>query len=116
MPPTRLAASASFAGKLASARGKLAPHKTAAGKMATAERPMSLRKSFQGPAVELRLPGQYGSESASMNAPQAIAAQSASWLAPSQNRGLFFILVVAETAPLPNPSPARKTPRMMENV
>src|ERR1051325_9070793 len=98
------------------ASGKLAPHSNAGGSTANSERKKSTWKVIHGLGDSDGLIGQCGSDTASMNAVQAMPAASESWHHISATRGRTIPRASSAPALLPRPSPIRKTARMIENV
>src|SRR5207247_8856619 len=99
-----------------SASGKLAPHRMAAGSTTQRQRARSSWKLNQGSVEIDGLIGQYGSDSVSMYADQAIAAHNSNWHAPSATRGRASPRESADPRLLPIPRPIRNTARISENV
>ncbi len=60
--------------------------------------------------------GQYGSDSVSMYAVQAMAAHSSIWHQPSARRGRAVRAAIDDPMLLPMPSPRRNTARISEKV
>ena len=60
--------------------------------------------------------GQYGSDSVSMYAAQAIAPHSSSWHQPSAARGDALSRAISDPTVLPMPRPTRNTARISEKV
>ena len=82
--------------------------------MAHKQRTISIWKLNHGLGARSGLMGQYGMESESAYAAQAMAPASAIWHQPSA--ALDPVRARIDPAALPNPSPIRKTARMIENV
>src|SRR6185437_322366 len=95
----------------ASANGKLAPHNTAAGRMAHRQRAQSIWKVNQGLVVSRGSIGQYGSDTAICHAVQAMPAASSSWHQPSAARAVVRLPQLAPSA-LPRPRPIKNVARM----
>ena len=115
-PPTSRPGSCPLAAAAARASGKLAPQRTAAGSTAHSARAISSWKLNHTLDEIEGLIGQYGSDSASIQAAQAMAPTSSTWHQPSARRGCARVRDSIDPAPLPIPSPTRKTARMMEKV
>src|SRR2546429_6960471 len=86
-PPTRRAGSSPGAATEASASGKLAPHRIAAGRTAHRQRTKSSCSVNQGSLEIDGLIGQYGIDCVSTCAVQAMAAHSSSWHQANATRG-----------------------------
>src|SRR6185369_5555768 len=116
MPPTSCPGSPCSLAAAANARGKLAPHNSAAGSSAHKQRTMSIWNVYQGLVESSGLIGQYGSEFDSMYAVQATAPASSIWLQPSSALGFRASRASIEPPVLPIAMPTRNTAKMMENV
>ena len=100
----------------ASASGKLAPHRQAAGSTAQRQRARSIWNVSHGLKLSRGSTGQYGSHASMLNAAQAMAAARSAWHQPSRTSGSLPPREAIDPAPLPRPSPNRNTARTMENV
>ena len=105
-----------FSATDASASGKLAPQRIAAGRTAHRHSTRSSCIVNHG-SVEIEgLIGQYGSDSVSTCAVQAIAPHKSSWHQASAMRGLAIPRATAEPRLLPIPRPIRNAATISENV
>src|SRR6202521_2749301 len=115
MPATGRAESSLFHAIAANAKGKLAPHRKAAGRMAQSARRRSSSKATQGPLDGDGWIGPYGRTWMACAA-QAIARVNITWHQPNISRGCARREALNAAAQLPIPIPTRNTARMMENV
>ena len=100
----------------ASASGKLAPHRQAAGSTAHRQRARSSWNVNHGLVLSRGSTGQYGSQASMLNEAQAIAATRKNWHQPSMTSEFLPLRASSDPALLPSPSPRRNTARMIENV
>ena len=100
----------------ASASGKLAPQRMAAGSIAHNERTRSSWKVNHGLLDVDGSIGQYGSDCVSMYADQAMAPASSICTQASARRGRAMLRDSAEPTLLPMPRPKRNTARISEKV
>src|SRR3954469_20445647 len=115
-PPTRRPGSCPRAATDASARGKLAPQRIAAGKTAQRHRTISSCTLSQGSVVSVTSTGQYGIDFISEYAAHTIVAHSSIWHQPSATRGFFKLRDNADPRLLPIPRPKRNAARISANV
>ncbi len=125
MPPTVLAASRRpttrprsrpTGATAATASGKLAPHKQAAGRTAHKDRARSSWNWNAALVESAGFTGQYGRPVVSDRAAQRMAPTSSPWQTPSAARAVASDRAAAEPTALPMPRPSRNTARMSENV
>jgi hypothetical protein len=100
----------------ASASGKLAPHRHAAGRTAHVHRMRSSWKTIHGLVDSDGSIGQNGSDRASTSAAHATAPARSAWQPASRIRGLTGPRPTNDPRLLPIPRPTRNTARMIENV
>src|SRR6185436_12788775 len=87
-----------------------------AGSTAQRLRTRSTWKVNQGLLDRIGFTGQYGMESASMNAVQPTPAAARNWQTPRATRGLAMDRAISAPALLPIPNPTKNTARITENV
>src|SRR5262245_39301438 len=116
MPATSRLESAWASAAAASASGKLAPHSSAAGRIAQRQRTTSIWNVYHGLVESSGFTGHQGRELASCHADHAIAAAKAIWLHPSNARGCQAPRASIAPTLDPTASPTRKTARMIEKV
>src|SRR5262249_8469136 len=104
------------AATLASASGKLTPHRMAAGRTANSARMLSTCRLIHGSVTADGLIGQYGRDWLSTYDVHAIPTHSSNSHQPSASRGRVTRDAIADPTLLPMPRPNRKTARMSENV
>src|SRR3954452_8640637 len=106
MPPTRRPASSFFCAAAASARGKLAPQRMVAGRIAQRQRTISIWNVYHGLVESSGFTGQYGSDSETMKTVHAIATVRNNWQTPKTARAETVVRrlrAIAEPAALPIP-------------
>src|SRR5262249_3980782 len=100
----------------ASASGKLAPHRIAAGNTTQSDRTRSSWKLNKGVLEIEGSIGHQGNDSVNIYAAQAMVAQSRTWHQARATRGRFIWWDSEEPIVLPIPRPIRKTATIIENV